>query len=86
MFNLKRLHLKGVRIDLENNEDEWKEIYDSPTPHLAELPAPWNTKLNFFQKCLLIRIIRYDKILPAVQYFIASMKGFTEKKNDYRII
>ncbi|VVC38387.1 Dynein heavy chain, domain-2,Dynein heavy chain domain,Dynein heavy chain, P-loop containing D4 domain,P- [Cinara cedri] len=70
---------KGVRVDLENNESEWKEIYDSPTPYFTAFPEPWDKKLNYFQKCLLIRIIRYDKILPAVKHFIAN-ESILEKK------
>lgn len=66
------LKLQGIRADFEINEDKWKHIYDSPLPHLINFPDPWNKDLNYFQKCIILRIIRYDKILHAVQYFITS--------------
>jgi len=59
-------------VDFETNTNKWKEIYDSLEPHLATFPDPWDKHLNYFQKCLIIRLLRYDKIIPAVQYFVAS--------------
>ncbi|XP_026811506.1 dynein heavy chain 7, axonemal-like [Rhopalosiphum maidis] len=70
---------KNIRADFENNEDKWKQIYDSTEPHLINFPEPWNTDLNYFQKCIILRIIRYDKILPAIQYFISN-KSILESK------
>jgi len=66
------MNLKNIRVDFENNEDKWKQIYDSPEPHLMDFPEPWNKDLSYFQKCIVLRIIRYDKLLPAIQYFISS--------------
>lgn len=63
---------KNIKTDFETNSNSWKEIYDSSEPHLANFPSPWNEHLNYFQKCLVIRILRYDKIIPAIQYFITS--------------
>jgi len=51
------------------------ERNDSFEPHLATFPDPWDDKhLNYFQKCLILRLLRYDKIIPAIQYFVAASK------------
>ncbi|XP_050432703.1 dynein axonemal heavy chain 7-like isoform X2 [Adelges cooleyi] len=73
---------KGIKEDFERNEEKWKEIYDLPEPHLAEFPEPWESQLSYFQKCIILRIIRYDKIVPAVQYFIANKSALESKFNE----
>ncbi|VVC27190.1 Hypothetical protein CINCED_3A023641 [Cinara cedri] len=62
---------KGIRMDFESNTNAWKVIYDSLEPHLTPFPDPWDKHLNYFQKCLVLRLLRYDKILPSIQHFIA---------------
>jgi len=62
---------KDIRADFETNTGDWKEMYDSLEPHLATFPQPWDTRLSYFQKCLVLRVLRYDKIVPAVQRFVS---------------
>lgn len=54
---------------LENHED-WKIFYDDNQPQSADIPEPWNTKLNKFQKLLVLRCFRSDKLVPAVQDYV----------------
>ncbi|KAM4746905.1 dynein axonemal heavy chain 3-like [Rhinophrynus dorsalis] len=58
-----------------SNLIEWKHIYDSPNPNEMELPDPWEDLLTSFQKLLIIRCIRPDKVIPAVQQYIADKMG-----------
>lgn len=40
----------------------WQGFYDLVEPHLAPLPDPWDVKLSNFQKLLIIRVLRSDKV------------------------
>ncbi|KAM3134228.1 hypothetical protein pb186bvf_013648 [Paramecium bursaria] len=61
---------KGFIDSFITNIDKWQELYDSPEPHNFTLPAPWQGMLSQFQKLILIRIIRPDKFINAVQNLI----------------
>jgi dynein heavy chain len=52
--------------------DQYKHIFDSHKPHEEELPAPWNTKLNAFEKLIVLKAIRLDKVLPGVENWISA--------------
>eukprot|EP00062_Callorhinchus_milii_P022724 gi/632980863/ref/XP_007907272.1/ PREDICTED: dynein heavy chain 3, axonemal-like [Callorhinchus milii] len=51
---------------------EWKKIYDSSQPETISLPDPWEQSLSNFQHLLVLRCIRPDKVIPAVQQFITE--------------
>uniref|UniRef100_A0A8C4X3E5 Dynein heavy chain n=1 Tax=Erpetoichthys calabaricus TaxID=27687 RepID=A0A8C4X3E5_ERPCA len=53
----------------------WKNVYDSAHPNEMTLPEPWDDLLSDFQKLLILRCIRPDKIIPAVQHFIIDNMG-----------
>lgn len=65
------IFFKNIKADFQSNINEWKKVYDSLEPHLETFPAPWNENLNYFRKCLVLRLLRYDKIIPALQHFVA---------------
>jgi dynein heavy chain len=50
--------------------DEFKLVFDCKTPHTDPLPGPWNYKLNDFQKMIVLKAIRSDKIISAVEKWI----------------
>lgn len=60
----------GLSETFKDNLSEWREIYQSFEPHKVEMCAPWNTKLKDFQKLLIIRCVRPDKLIPAVRDFV----------------
>ncbi|OAJ37962.1 hypothetical protein BDEG_21931 [Batrachochytrium dendrobatidis JEL423] len=66
---------KEFFTDLKNNLPAWGEIYNSTEPYMMDLPLPWNNNLNSFQKLLVMRIIRPDKLVPAVMEFVKSNMG-----------
>ena len=63
-----------------DNVDEWKRIYDSKEPQLAEMPYPFEDKLTTFQKLIMIRILRPDKVL--LPFFFYSNCIFKDKKGN----
>lgn len=50
-------------------------MYDSKDPTTIELPAPWNEKLDQFQKMTVIRVIRPDKVVQMVIEFVKKNLG-----------
>ncbi|XP_013422101.1 dynein heavy chain 7, axonemal isoform X2 [Lingula anatina] len=68
-------HFKGLRQKFITYKDQWKTIYDSLEPNKEPLPGDSNEKLNTFQKMLVLRCLRPDKIVPAVQSFVTEKIG-----------
>ncbi|KAL3276277.1 hypothetical protein HHI36_024027 [Cryptolaemus montrouzieri] len=66
---------KGIRKHFHENMDAWKQMFDSTEPQDYPLPPPFGSKLTQFQKLLILRCIRYDKMVPAIQSFVMSNIG-----------
>ena len=60
---------------LQDFGPEWKELYDSTSPHTCRLPGSWDIKLTDLDKMVVLRCIRPDKIVSAVQNFIVDKFG-----------
>ncbi|XP_076222913.1 dynein heavy chain at 62B [Nomia melanderi] len=54
---------------------EWKRYYDSLNPESSPLPSPWEETLTPFQKLIVARMIRTDKVTIMIQQFIQSGMG-----------
>ena len=55
--------------EIKINSDKWKVIFDHKEPHTLNFPEPFD-KVQGIGKLVLLRCIRYDKIIPAIQDFI----------------
>lgn len=55
--------------------DDWRELFDSPKPHLQPLPAEWQARLGPFQRLLLLRALRQDKLTQAISTYVADTMG-----------
>ncbi|XP_034417782.1 dynein heavy chain 7, axonemal [Cyclopterus lumpus] len=66
---------KGLRQDMARLRKEWKVVYDSPDPHQTPFPEGWQDKLSQFQRMLVIRCLRPDKVIPMVQEFVSDSLG-----------
>ncbi|XP_041433138.1 dynein heavy chain 7, axonemal isoform X2 [Xenopus laevis] len=69
------LRFKGIRKDFMRLRDSWKAVYDSLEPHHGTFPSDWQEKLGQFQRMLMIRCLRPDKIIPMVQEFVTGYLG-----------
>lgn len=63
------------RKSFEGNTAAWKKIYDSSEPQDAPLPSPWQNKLTSFQKLMVLRTIRPDKLMIAISNFVSQQIG-----------
>nr|XP_039250666.1 dynein heavy chain 3, axonemal-like [Styela clava] len=64
----------GLMNHVRANVDKWQALHDSNTPHSHEFPGEWN-ELNKLQKLVIVRCLRPDKVVPAVQDYIVSEMG-----------
>ncbi|XP_029455356.1 dynein heavy chain 1, axonemal [Rhinatrema bivittatum] len=54
---------------------EFRNIFDSSEPHREPLPGTWDDKLDAFQKLLVLRCLRGDKVTNAMQDFVSANLG-----------
>ncbi|CAK9824900.1 Dynein axonemal heavy chain 7 [Anthophora retusa] len=64
----------GIRETFTKNTGEWRKLFDSKEPQNEPIPAPFE-HFNLFKKMLVLRCIRPDKIIPAVQNFVEAELG-----------
>lgn len=57
---------KGFDAFFLSNHGDFKRIFDSTEPEKEQIPGEWNAKLNTFQKLIIIKALRSDKITLAV--------------------
>ncbi|NWT16478.1 DYH1 protein, partial [Vireo altiloquus] len=56
--------------DFADNLEGFRAIFDSQNPHRQPLPGKWQDGLDAFQKLLVLRCLRGDKITNAMQDFV----------------
>ncbi|XP_052080869.1 dynein axonemal heavy chain 7-like isoform X1 [Mytilus californianus] len=66
---------KGLRQKFLTQKNEWRELYDDPEPHHSKYAGEWHEKLSMFQKMLVLRCLRPDKVVPAVFDFVTEKLG-----------
>lgn len=50
--------MQGIEEFFMENPEQFKEIFDSSEAHEVPLPAPWDEKLNEFQKLIFLKTLR----------------------------
>ncbi|KAK3803952.1 hypothetical protein RRG08_059815 [Elysia crispata] len=66
---------EGIQKSFTEEPKHWKRLYDSLEPHHHKLPRKWNDALNDFQRLIILRVFRPDKVIPAVQDFVTLKLG-----------
>ncbi|XP_014211752.1 dynein heavy chain 12, axonemal [Copidosoma floridanum] len=59
-----------ARLPGEFDPTAWKPFYDAVNPEDASLPEPWESRLDDFQKLVVMRMLRPDKVIPKVVQFV----------------
>ncbi|XP_064422227.1 dynein axonemal heavy chain 1 [Latimeria chalumnae] len=68
-------NFRDIAFDFEENQEGFRLIFDSMEPHREPLPGRWMSQLDSFQKLLVLRCLRGDKVTNAMQDFVASNLG-----------
>ena len=66
--------LNCVDLDVRDNPDEWKAMYDSSNPETFRYPSPFDA-VRDLDRMVILRTLRPDKMVPAVQEFIVDNLG-----------
>ncbi|KAK2581989.1 hypothetical protein KPH14_002425 [Odynerus spinipes] len=69
------LSFNGLAQDISSNDLIWKIYWDSDLVEAQTLPHPWNKQLSQFQKLILAKIAKPDKIIYHIKYFVESYLG-----------
>lgn len=66
---------KGFKDFFMKDFDKFKPIYDSVDAHTVPLPEPWDQSLDEFEKMIVLKALRSDKLVPAIQDWVTLKKG-----------
>ncbi|KAK5645095.1 hypothetical protein RI129_006395 [Pyrocoelia pectoralis] len=65
----------GFRNSVVENISAWQALYDLVEPQNSTIPSPWDKKLTSFQKLLVIRALRPDKITVSISKYVSEEMG-----------
>lgn len=66
---------KGFDTFFVKNHKKFQEIFDHSEPHNAPFPSEWDDKLGYFQKMIVLKALRPDKMTLAIQNFVTEKVG-----------
>lgn len=66
---------RGIESYFIEFHKKFKKIYDATEAHKEKLPGEWDERLNSFQKMIVIKALRADKVTAAIQDFIVEKIG-----------
>ena len=71
---------KGIIDDMRENEQGWNEWATSASPEDEPLPGDWQETLTDFQKCIMLKVFRPEKLMFAFKEYVRHHMGvfFTE--------
>jgi dynein heavy chain len=76
LMNLQELKGFGGLLDsFDTDTAGWKKWFDCTAPHETPLPGKWESELTLFQRLLVTRVLRDEKVVDAVTIFILKNIG-----------
>lgn len=70
---------KDIRKKFLGYKEQWKALYDAKDPSEAKLPGEFQEKMSHFQRMLILRCLRPDKVGCAINYTYSELKIETLK-------
>lgn len=66
---------KNFYSDFAQTVSEWRKMFDSSEPWKEAFSSGWDDRLTAFQKLLVLRTIRPDKLVPGIMEFVKGKMG-----------
>ena len=65
---------------IASDPDAWQSFFTTETPHTDALPGDYESKLTSFQRLIMLRVLREEKITDSTRTYVGSTIGqsFTE--------
>lgn len=60
---------------ISNNLNAWEEFSTTNDPQLEPLPEPWNDMLDRFDKLLILKVFRPEKLMFAFTDYVKEELG-----------
>jgi hypothetical protein len=67
--------LSGLGDNMQSDSDEWQRWFDSEMPELAKIPGDYQKVLTDFDRLILLRAMRPDRVTTALKSWIEGMMG-----------
>ena len=72
--------LAGLRASVSKDSEAWQRFYESDSPETAPLPGAWEAKCSVFQRLLIIKAFRPEKVAFASSEFVGAAIGESFKE------
>lgn len=66
---------QGFSKQFAADPEQWKHVFESEQPYRQPIPSEWGDKLTIFQKLVLVRMFRPDKMVESVNDFVFQAMG-----------
>jgi len=68
-------NFNNIHKDFNDCREDWTRIYDSLVPSEEKFPARYENNMSEFEKLLVVKALRPDKLIPQIQRFIINIFG-----------
>lgn len=65
----------GLGDNMHSDSDEWQAWFDNPVPESAKLPGDYQKQCTAFDRLILLRALRPDRITTALTNYISDTMG-----------
>jgi dynein heavy chain len=65
----------GLGDAMQSESDEWQKFFDSETPETTKIPGEYQKTLSNFDRLIVLRALRPDRVTTALKHWIEEMMG-----------